>query len=65
MSTMPDAHAPSAAARSGVPIELRRVSKTFGEDSDQPFRALGEIGMSIAAGEFVSVVGRRVAARAR
>src|SRR6185312_9196383 len=44
-------------ARSGVPIEMRRVSKTYGEDSDQPFRALGGISMSIAAGEFVSVVG--------
>jgi NitT/TauT family transport system ATP-binding protein len=45
------------ASHSGVPIEMRGVSKTFGEDSDQPFRALGEISMSIAAGEFVSVVG--------
>jgi NitT/TauT family transport system ATP-binding protein len=40
-----------------VPIELRGVSKTFGDDSDEPFRALGDISMSIEAGEFVSVVG--------
>ncbi|HEV8502680.1 MAG TPA: ABC transporter ATP-binding protein [Casimicrobiaceae bacterium] len=57
MSALQDSRAPSATARSGVPIEMRRVSKTFGEDSDQPFRALGGISMSIAAGEFVSVVG--------
>ncbi|HXU53300.1 MAG TPA: ABC transporter ATP-binding protein [Casimicrobiaceae bacterium] len=53
--------APSGAAvgttHSGVPIELRSVSKTFGEDGDQPFRALGDISMTIESGEFVSVVG--------
>jgi len=47
----------SESVRSGVPIELRGVSKTFGDDSDEPFRALGDISMSIEAGEFVSVVG--------
>jgi NitT/TauT family transport system ATP-binding protein len=49
--------AASESVRSGVPIELRGVSKTFGDDSDEPFRALGDISMSIEAGEFVSVVG--------
>jgi NitT/TauT family transport system ATP-binding protein len=57
MSVATDVRAIGAAVHSGVPIEMRRVSKTFGEDSDQPFRALGEISMSIEAGEFVSVVG--------
>jgi NitT/TauT family transport system ATP-binding protein len=44
-------------ARSGVPIRLSRVSKTFGEDTDDPFRALKEVTVDVAAGEFVSVVG--------
>jgi NitT/TauT family transport system ATP-binding protein len=57
MSVATEFRAIGAAVHSGVPIEMRRVSKTFGEDSDQPFRALGEISMSIEAGEFVSVVG--------
>ena len=57
MSVAMDVRRDRASARSGLPIELRRVSKTFGEDSDQPFRALGEISMTIEAGEFVSVVG--------
>jgi NitT/TauT family transport system ATP-binding protein len=57
MSVAARMQASGSAVCSGVPIELHRVSKTFGEDSDQPFRALGEIGMSIEAGEFVSVVG--------
>lgn len=42
---------------SGVPIAIRNVSKTFGEDSDKPFQALKEVNASIDAGEFVSVVG--------
>jgi NitT/TauT family transport system ATP-binding protein len=42
---------------SGVPITIRNVSKSFGEDLDKPFRALKEVSASIAAGEFVSVVG--------
>ena len=41
----------------GVPILIRRVSKTFGEDSDAPFLALKEVSVDIGAGEFVSVVG--------
>jgi NitT/TauT family transport system ATP-binding protein len=57
MSVAADVRSIGPAVHSGVPIEMRRVSKTFGEDSDQPFRALGEISMSIEAGEFVSVVG--------
>ena len=57
MSIAADVHPSESAVRSGVPIELRGVSKTFGDDSDEPFRALGEISMSIEAGEFVSVVG--------
>jgi NitT/TauT family transport system ATP-binding protein len=44
-------------AKSGVPIGLRRVAKIFGEDTDNPFRALREVTVDIAAGEFVSVVG--------
>jgi NitT/TauT family transport system ATP-binding protein len=41
----------------GVPISIRRVAKIFGEDTDNPFRALKEISAEIEAGEFVSVVG--------
>jgi NitT/TauT family transport system ATP-binding protein len=41
----------------GVPISIRRVSKTFGQDTDRPFLALKEVSVEIAAGEFVSVVG--------
>ena len=46
-----------AGSRSGVPIRINRVSKTFGEDGDRPFQALKEIDMDIASGEFISVVG--------
>jgi NitT/TauT family transport system ATP-binding protein len=46
-----------AGSRSGVPIRISRVSKTFGEDGDRPFQALKEIDMDIAPGEFISVVG--------
>jgi NitT/TauT family transport system ATP-binding protein len=42
---------------SGVPIAVRGVAKVFGEDGDQPFQALKEVDLEIAAGEFVSVVG--------
>jgi NitT/TauT family transport system ATP-binding protein len=41
----------------GVPISIRRVAKSFGEDTDNPFRALKEVTVDIKAGEFVSVVG--------
>ncbi|WP_211109924.1 ABC transporter ATP-binding protein [Azospirillum oleiclasticum] len=43
--------------RSGVPIEIRNVSKLFGEDTDKPFRALKEVSVSIPQGQFISVVG--------
>ena len=44
-------------ARRGVAINIRRVTKTFGEDTDNPFRALREVSVDVQAGEFVSVVG--------
>ena len=47
----------SVETKSGVLIRINRVSKTFGEDGDNPFQALKEITMDIAAGEFISVVG--------
>jgi NitT/TauT family transport system ATP-binding protein len=43
--------------RSGVPIRITSVSKTFGEDDEQPFLALKEFNADIQAGEFISVVG--------
>jgi NitT/TauT family transport system ATP-binding protein len=43
--------------KTGVPIRISRVSKTFGEDTDKPHQALKEVNVDIAAGEFVSVVG--------
>lgn len=43
--------------KSGLPISIRSVSKTFGADTDNPFRALKEINAEIGAGAFVSVVG--------
>jgi NitT/TauT family transport system ATP-binding protein len=48
---------PSAEIKSGVPIRINRVSKTFGEDGDNPFQALKEVTVDVAAGEFISVVG--------
>jgi NitT/TauT family transport system ATP-binding protein len=48
---------PEAAAKSGVPIRVDRVSKVFGTDTDRPFRALKQVSTNIDAGEFVSVVG--------
>jgi NitT/TauT family transport system ATP-binding protein len=47
----------SEVAKSGVPIRIDRVTKTFGERTAKPFRALEEVSVDIAAGEFVSVVG--------
>lgn len=47
----------STEARSGVPIRISNVSKTFGEDEDHPFLALKEVSVDIEAGEFISVVG--------
>jgi NitT/TauT family transport system ATP-binding protein len=43
--------------KSGVPIRISRVSKIFGEDSDNPFQALKQVTIDIDVGEFVSVVG--------
>jgi len=51
------ADASTSRAQRGVPITIRRVSKTFGQDTDRPFLALKEVSVEIAAGEFVSVVG--------
>ena len=51
------ADATTSRAQRGVPIAIRRVSKTFGQDTDRPFLALKEVSVEIAAGEFVSVVG--------
>ena len=51
------ADASTSRAQPGVPITIRRVSKTFGQDTDRPFLALKEASVEIAAGEFVSVVG--------
>jgi NitT/TauT family transport system ATP-binding protein len=42
---------------SGLPITIRGVSKTFGEDGDKPFRALKQVDIDIPAGQFVSIVG--------
>jgi NitT/TauT family transport system ATP-binding protein len=44
-------------ARRGVPISIKAVSKTFGEDTDKPFVALKQVSVDVAAGEFLSVVG--------
>lgn len=45
------------AARTGVPITISNVSKTFGEGAGKPFQALKPIDVTIPAGEFISVVG--------
>jgi NitT/TauT family transport system ATP-binding protein len=55
MQRMKDAAAVSE--KCGVPIAIRGVVKIFGEDGDNPFRALKEVSVDIDAGEFVSVVG--------
>ena len=47
----------SADAKCGVPVDIRRVVKIFGEDTEHPFRALKEVSVDVRAGEFVSVVG--------
>jgi NitT/TauT family transport system ATP-binding protein len=47
----------SEAIRPGVPIAIRRVTKTFGEGTAKPFLALKEVSVDVEAGEFVSVVG--------
>jgi NitT/TauT family transport system ATP-binding protein len=44
-------------AKSGVPISISNVSKSFGEEEDDPFLALKEVSVDIEAGEFISVVG--------
>jgi NitT/TauT family transport system ATP-binding protein len=44
-------------APSGVPITIRNVSKSFGEGTGKPFRALKHVDAEIPAGEFISVVG--------
>jgi NitT/TauT family transport system ATP-binding protein len=43
--------------KSGVPITISSVSKSFGEDGDHPFLALKKISADVDAGEFISVVG--------
>ena len=43
--------------KSGVPISISNVSKSFGEEEDDPFLALKEVSVDIEAGEFISVVG--------
>jgi len=43
--------------KSGVPIRIHRVTKTFGEGTAKPFLALKEVSVDVEAGEFVSVVG--------
>jgi NitT/TauT family transport system ATP-binding protein len=44
-------------AKSGVPIRISDVSKSFGEDDEHPFLALKEVSVDIESGEFISVVG--------
>jgi NitT/TauT family transport system ATP-binding protein len=41
----------------GVRLEIDRVGKVFGEDTDTPFEALRPLTIDIRPGEFVSVVG--------
>lgn len=50
-------YAQGADVKSGVPITISRVSKTFGEEGDRPFHALKEVNIDIAPGEFISIVG--------
>jgi len=45
------------AVKSGVAIQISGVTKTFGEDTDKPFRALKEVNIDIEPGEFIAVVG--------
>ena len=44
-------------SKSGVPIKISQVSKSFGEDTERPFLALKRVSVDVEAGEFVSVVG--------
>jgi len=46
-----------ADTQSGVPISIRQVAKTFGEESDKPFHALKEVNIDVNPGEFISIVG--------
>src|SRR5215813_9889504 len=48
-------HSPEG--RGGVQLEIDRVGKVFGEDTDRPFEALRPLTIDIKPGEFVSVVG--------
>jgi NitT/TauT family transport system ATP-binding protein len=48
---------PGGEIKSGVPISISNVSKSFGEEEDKPFLALKEVSVDIEAGEFISVVG--------
>src|SRR5262249_38203297 len=48
-------HSPEG--RGGVQLEIDRVGKVFGEDTDRPFEALRPLTIDIRPGEFVSVVG--------
>ena len=57
MTATPSAGGEGTGLRSGVPIRISRVSKTFGEDGDNPFLALKEVDIHIEPGEFISVVG--------
>ena len=57
MTAAPLDTAATDTTRSGAPIKLTRVTKTFGEDGDKPFLALKEVDMDIRPGEFISVVG--------
>jgi NitT/TauT family transport system ATP-binding protein len=43
--------------KSGVPIEIKNISKIFGEETETPFRALKQVDVTIKDGEFISVVG--------
>jgi NitT/TauT family transport system ATP-binding protein len=57
VTATPAAGGHGTATKSGVPIRISRVSKTFGEDGDNPFLALKEVDIHIEPGEFISVVG--------
>jgi NitT/TauT family transport system ATP-binding protein len=48
---------PSTATARGVRLEIDRIAKVFGEDTDSPFEALRPTTVDIAPSEFVSVVG--------
>ncbi len=47
----------AAQDKAGSAIDIRGVTKTFGEGTSKPFRALEEVNIRIEPGEFVSVVG--------